>query len=134
MFIIRKKHKNHRLNLQITVNLLFEQFDYKQRRINSNMVILLTSKYLIWTKRKGHTVHIKTQTKNHTYSKGYEYLTLSRNSGFSNYSNILRPLIFSLNSGNYCADFHPRFVFFIIIIFFCLGSPCYCTFLNVINS
>ena len=33
----------------------------KQMQINSNIVIYLTSEYLIWTKRKGHTVHIKTE-------------------------------------------------------------------------
>ena len=75
MFII-KKIANHCLNLQIIINLLFEHVIMtskysKQMQINSNiMVIYLTSECLIWTKRKGHTVHIKTEAKEHTYSKG----------------------------------------------------------------
>ena len=38
----------------------------KQKQISSNMVIYFSFEYLTWTKRKGHTVHIKTEAKKHT--------------------------------------------------------------------
>lgn len=41
----------------------------KQMQISSNKVIYFSSENLTWTKRKGHTVHIKTEAKKHTYSK-----------------------------------------------------------------
>ena len=42
----------------------------KQMQISSNMVIYFSFQYLTWTKRKGHTVHIETEAKKHTHSKG----------------------------------------------------------------
>ena len=42
----------------------------KQKQISSNMVIYFSFEYLTRTKRKGDTVHIKTEAKKHTSSKG----------------------------------------------------------------
>ena len=35
-------------------------------QISSNMVIYFSFEYPSWTKRKGHTVHTKTEAKKHT--------------------------------------------------------------------
>ena len=40
------------------------------KQINYNMVIYLTSEYLIWTKRKGHTVHLKLRQRSILTQKG----------------------------------------------------------------